>query len=542
MSELVITYNSGRTAHLTLGDRPLVIGRDLTCDLTIDDPSASRRHARFFKTPIGYILEDLGSKNGTMVNDETCGRHLLKDGDRALIGSTVAVFHDKDTSPLDGSLGANVLVADDEATGRATRYVGRDRELLIPQQRLKVIYDLSETLTRAQPRDTLLSDALQICFDNLKFERGAIGLRNLGQRSVEWPIVRNLRGAEGGLRISRSLLNRALEHGERAIFAGDSASGADPTVSMVQEGIRSAMCVPLLEGDTTLGVIYGDRTTTSTIYSDEDSDFLAGIARQVAIGLINCRLVEEQKEMARLKQEIELARSIQTDLFPSELPNRKELKVAAINDPGQRVSGDYYDVLDAGDGRVWCLMADVTGEGIAAALLMANLQAAVRVTIDETDDPGTLLERWNTLICRNTEASKFITCALALIDPATGSVRVSSAGHCQPLVVRNDGSEPSELTVEPGYPLGVVDTARYGTETVELGPDPFVYLCYTDGVTEAMNAAQDHFGKERLIASLRDIKDLNPTPLVKQVRRAVSQFAEGAKQSDDITLLAARVM
>ena len=302
MPELAITLADGRSIRHKLDRKPVVVGRDADCDLPIDDPSASRHHARFSWSAAGYIVEDLASKNGTLVNDAPCTHEPLRDGDRILIGSTLAYFRDETDQSTERRSTLSVHISEEETATHATRYVSRDRQLLLSQQRLEMIYELSERLTTLQSRDQLLESALQICCDALKFERGAIGVRRPNERHLDWPVVHNLPGGEGELRISRTLLNRALEHGERAIFTEDSAGGGDPTVSMVQQGIRSAMCVPLLAGDTTLGVIYGDRTTTSTTYSDEDIDFFAGIARQVSIGLINCRLVEEQREMVRLKR------------------------------------------------------------------------------------------------------------------------------------------------------------------------------------------------------------------------------------------------
>ncbi len=434
------------------------------------------------------------------------------------------------------------MIADeDEPTSHATRYVSKNRELLLPQRRLQMIYDLSQKLTTLQDRDELLQGALKICFDMLHFERGAIGVRPDKGKGLDWPTIQNLRGEGGELRISRTLLNRALEHGERAIFTEDDAGAADPTVSMVQQGIRSAMCVPLTHNDEILGVVYGDRTSTSTRYTEEDIDFFAGIAKQVSIGLINCRLVEEQKAMVQLRHEIELARNIQTGLFPVRLPNRANLKVAATNEPGNRVSGDYYDVFEAADGRCWVLIADVTGEGIAAALLMANLQAAVHMSIEGATDPGALLSKWNRLIFRNTGASKFITCSLVLIDPISRVLEVSSAGHNAPILVRSDATEPTELELEAGFPLGVVEQSVYKTHRIDCPDQPFFYFTFTDGVTEAMNRDQDQFGTSRLISCLSDAADLSPHSLIKHVRRCVTDFVDGAPQSDDLTMLAARV-
>lgn len=535
MAELIVTQPSGRTSRHALGARPLVMGRDAGCDLPIDDPSSSRRHARFSATGHGYLVEDLGSKNGTVVNDATCTSHVLRHGDRVLVGATLAVFQESEAASTYA-----VHVADDPHTSHATKYVSRDKELNLSKQRLGMIYELSERLTTLKGQDQLLDDAMSICFETLHFERGAIGVRRADQRAMDWPVVRNLFGAEGELTISRSLLSRALELGERAVFTEGDTGMADPTVSMVQHGIRSAMCVPLIHHEQVLGVVYGDRVRSSVSYSSEDVDFLAGIAQQISIGLINARLVEEQQRMIRLNHDIDMARKIQTGLFPAKMPNEEGLKIAALNDPGQRVSGDYYDVVELPDGRVWCLIADVSGEGLAAALLMANLQAAVRVTIDESDDPAVLLVRWNSLICRNAGSSKFITCLLILIDPRSRELRCASAGHFPPLIVESGEETPRELTLEPGFPLGVDAQSTYTTAVIQMARKPFLVLCYTDGITEAMNPQGEIFGATRLLEAIAQRGDLPPQSLLKQIRKQVAAFA-GPHQSDDITLLAARV-
>lgn len=516
-----------------MGEIPIVVGRDSACDVCIDDPAASRRHARFFKTETAFLVEDLGSKNGTLVNNMPCTRRELVSGDLIEIGSTMVTFR---TEP---AAGPQIVEEQDQPTSH-TRYVSRDRHLDLSLQRLEKIYELSDRLTRLQNRDELLDSAMEICVGELKFEGGAIGIKHTEGKGIDWPVVFNLAGVEGGLRISRTLLNRALEHGERAIFTEDGTGMADPTQSIVQQGIRSAMCVPLLNGDNVIGVIYGDRTSTSTSYHQEDIDFFAGIARQVSIGLINAQLLEEQRAMVRLNHEIDLARSIQTGLFPPGLPADDNLRVWATNEPGNKVSGDYYDVISAPDGRTWCLLADVTGEGVAASLLMANLQAAVRLTINEASEPGVLFDRWNRLICTNTESSKFITASLCLIDPDKRKMWVSSAGHCLPIIGRI-GKTPQELVLDSGLPLGIMEEVDFVTHEIDLGDEPCVYFVYSDGVTEAMNREQEQFGIPRLIEEMTELEDLNPNRLIKQIRRSVTRFADGAAQSDDITMLAAKI-
>lgn len=536
MPVLLITLSDGSEVRHVLGNRAAVIGREATCDIPIEDASASRRHARFVPGPDGFVVEDLESKNGTLVNDLPCTPVALRDGDRISIGSALAIFRE---SPTESQ--TSVVISDDLTQSHATHYVGREQRLALSQKRLEMIYEMGARLTTLQSQDQLFENAMDVCTETLQFERGVIGIRRRDSRVLDWPVVRHLRGPEGELKISRTLLNRALEHGERAVFADDGMCNTDPTVSMVQQGIRSAMCVPLVHGDETLGIIYGDRVSTSASYTNEDMDFLAGIAQQLAIGLINCRLMEDQKQMVQLERDIELARSIQTELFPADLPHRATLKIAALNNPGHRVSGDYYDVIETGDGRVWCVMADVTGEGMPAALLMANLQAAARVTIKEGSDPGTLLAEWNHLIHANTDSSKFITCLLVVIEPKEQRVQVASAGHHLPLVLRGTEEAPEELVADSGLPLGVSDTADFPTASVNMGPDPYLLFTYTDGVIEAMNADQQMFGTRRLIEALVENRQATPQRLVKQVRKSVATFAAGARQSDDITMLAVRV-
>ncbi|MCO6437790.1 MAG: SpoIIE family protein phosphatase [Phycisphaerae bacterium] len=536
MAELLITLADGRTRRVTCGPLPQVIGRDARCDIPIDDLSASRQHARISLGPIGYIVEDMGSKNGTLVNDAPCTGQPLRDGDRVLIGSTAITFRD---GPKESTTG--VIISDDETVTPATRYATRDRDLHLSQQRLKMIYELSERLTTLQGLTPLLNNAMDICFEMLHFERGAIGVRRPSGRLLDWPVVRNLRNSGGELTISRTLLRRALENGERAIFTPEDAAALDPTVSMIQQGIRSAMCVPLIHDDMTLGVIYGDRIQSAMGYAQEDIDFLAGIARQVSIGLINSRLADEQKRLERLSRDLELARKIQNGLLPTDLPDHDGLRVAALNEPGQLVSGDYYDVIETPDGRVWCLVADVTGEGVAAAMLMASLQAAVRVTIRESDDPAELLARWNRFLHRNTDRSRFITCLLMLLDPQRRTMRCASAGHFPPMIIRPEAKEIEEQEMETGYPLGIMEAETYPAYDIPLGDGPVSLLAYTDGVVEARDTEENMFGHASLVRAVQERTQLPPQALIKHVRKEVSHFVGAAAQSDDLTLLAARL-
>ena len=375
----------------------------------------------------------------------------------------------------------------------ATTFIGDSKALVLSQRRLEILYDLTDRLTRLRDRDDLLEDAMDVCCEMLRFERAAIAVKQPKGNLVDWPVVRNLRGQEGELTVSRTILSRALVQDERVIVNESDQSILDPTVSMVRNNIRSAMCVPLLSGDRNLGVIYGDRVTTGTTYAQDDIDFLAGIARLVTTGLINAQLMEEQKLKIQLENEMGMARQIQTGLFPATLPDRDEVKVAALNHPGFHVSGDYYDVVELDDGRVFFLIADVTGEGVAASLLMANLQAAVRITLPHCTSTGELLTQWNDLICANTDASRFITAIVGILDPSTRALDLGVAGHHMPHIVRPN-APCTNLSAEPEYPLGVIEEVKFESTQIVRNPGPCTLVTYSDGIIEAMSPTVEVYG------------------------------------------------
>jgi serine phosphatase RsbU (regulator of sigma subunit) len=537
VAELVITTAQGRTRTHRLGDGAVVLGRDPGCDIPLDDLGASRQHASIRCENGQYVLTDMGSKNGTYVNDLPIPRAALRSGDRILIGSAHVVFRDETVE----SGATSVIIADDEPGARPTTYRGDARDMELSQRRLQILYDLTERLTRLRDRDELLNDAMDVCFEMLRFERGAIAVRQHHGAMVDWPIVRNLRGREGELTVSRTILSSALTHNERVIV-NDTADGPiDPTVSIVRNNIRSAMCVPLLSGERNLGVMYGDRVTSGTTYSKEDIDFLAGIARLVTTGLINAQLVEEQKLKLQLESEMAMARQIQTGLFPKKRPQRADVRVHALNDPGYHVSGDYYDFLELSGDRLAFLIADVTGEGVAASLLMANLQAAVRMTLPSGRPLAALLNDWNALICANTDASRFITCLIGIVDPHARTLELGVAGHHLPHIVRL--GQPIETPeVEPDYPLGVIEDAHYRVWTVPLGDTPCTLVAYTDGVTEAPNPHEELYGTQRVSRVMDEATELDPKILVEALRNDVRRYGCGLPQGDDITIIAVQLM
>jgi sigma-B regulation protein RsbU (phosphoserine phosphatase) len=204
------------------------------------------------------------------------------------------------------------------------------------------------------------------------------------------------------------------------------------------------------------------------------------------------------------------------------------------------VSGDYYDYFLRRDGRIAVVIADVSGKGVPASLLMANLQAAVQLKLADETDLAATVDDLNALISRNLSESRFITAMFGLLDPAARKLTYVNAGHLPPYLIQENASADA-VKVPSGFPIGVVENARYEARELVFPDTPSTLLLYTDGVTEAMNEQGELFTDERLAALLRANLSQPPRELVTRVRRSIKQFTRSHPQTDDITLVALRL-
>jgi len=232
-------------------------------------------------------------------------------------------------------------------------------------------------------------------------------------------------------------------------------------------------------------------------------------------------------------KEVAEAREIQQGLLPKEIPQVRGYEIVDAWRPAHAVSGDYFDVLKFGEDQLALCIADVVGKGMPAALLMSNVQAAVKAFASEGVAPQELCEKVNGVVCRNIAASKFITFFYGLLDASRKRLRYANAGHNAPILVRRDGT--STRLAEGGAVLGVFPDWSYEQGEVGLETGDRVLL-FTDGVTEVRNAAGEEFGEERLIGVLTQHRRLGAAQLRQQVMGAVTEFSSGNFQ-DDVTLI-----
>ncbi len=296
--------------------------------------------------------------------------------------------------------------------------------------------------------------------------------------------------------------------------------------------------VPMRIQNQTKGVLAIGERITKLDFQDYDLEFLSTLGNEAMICLENARLFEETLEKQRLEEELALAREIQQNLLPRECIKLDRYDIDAINVPSFQVSGDYFDCFQLNSDKICLAIADVSGKGMGASLLMANLQAVLLALI-EPDAPLTeVVGKINNLIHRNTNYDKFITFFLGILDIKKNTFTYVNAGHNPPIRLKKDGMV--ELLEKGGLILGMMPNLSYQQETIMLEPGDWIVM-FTDGVTEAINAADEEFEEKRLIEVIRANKDISASFMKDQILKAVREFSVGQPQGDDITLLVLKV-
>ncbi|GJQ21864.1 MAG: hypothetical protein HBSIN02_22190 [Bacteroidia bacterium] len=321
---------------------------------------------------------------------------------------------------------------------------------------------------------------------------------------------------------------------KNAVVVDDVDKQRGPSAALLKEaGVE--LLIPMHTQNRTKGLILLGRKLGGAAYTKEDLEFLYSLGNLAMISIENARLFQETLEKQRLEDELKIAREIQQGLLPQTLPAISRLDLAAINVSSKQVGGDYYDVIRRSATEYVIAIGDVSGKGTPAALLMANVQAALRALVPLMHDLPQATARINEITCDNTGGDKFITFFWGLIDTERRTLRYVNAGHNPPFLLRKDGTV--ERLEKGGLILGIMKTtAPYEEEEVTLEEGDLLFL-FTDGVSEAMNAQGEDFTEERLEALLRSLRGSTAREVVQAVRAAIESFSEGIAQSDDVTML-----
>ena len=544
---LEVVSPDGARRYVRVTQMPFLIGRGAETGnhLQLADRRISRNCAAIVTKASKYYIEDRGQRRGLFVNGEKVESRELQDGDAITFG-------------LDDSYEIIYRSAANASTDSLPHLLTRIEHITSSEpgggglRKLNLLLEATTLLHSQLPLDTVLGHMLDHAVSVTDADRGLllevddkVGLKvRLARRS-------------GGMRLppesltpSQTAIQLALRR-QSAVITEDLAQAdmdLQAAQSIVAQRLRAVVVIPLYamsrantdqsminikRGDF-LGVLYLDSRRPAA-FSKLDRQILDALAADAASILDNARLVERERERQRLEQEIGIARDIQQALLPKNFRDYPHLSVSGINFPCLAVGGDYFDVFSLGENRTAFLLADVSGKGLGAALCTNLLQGALSGMTLGTD-PARVFNHVNRFLCDHSEIGRYATMFFGILDDR-GHLEYINAGHPSPFLIRRGIAE--DVFTEGSYPVGLVPEAEYTAVCLQLEPGDTLVL-FSDGVTEAMDPAEQLFGVPRLKDVLTGHMQTPLEELQQIVLQSVENFAHGASQADDLTLLLVR--
>jgi len=513
------------------------IGRSSRSDVHLPDATVSKSHAEIVRAGDGWLIRDLGSRNGTRVNGVEAREPMaIRDGDLLEIGKVmVRVGAEAVGSQTTGfaarDMSSAVRHQAQDLLARPTENVGSPRVV-------KLLAEAGRLLILPRPLRETCEEILSFVERAMPVSRLVLLLRE-GTTGEATPIASRIKGGRPGepLAISRSILRLVLDDCT-SVVTSDAAS--DPRFigqhSIVSQGVHSAMAVPLFDNEKVLGALYADSRIPGLVFEEEQLQLFTILANMAAMKITNARLLEAEQSRVRMAQEFATATRIQRALLPVAPESVPGWQFHARLETCYEVGGDLYDFHRRADG-IWVLMVgDVSGKGLGAALLMSSVLSSARVLYDTCERPLALAHKLNDAVVRSAAPGTFVTLFLAFLDPESGKMRYVNAGHNPPLLIRG---KDLRLLEDGGVPMGVLPTYPFEEGETDLAPGDLL-AAFSDGIPEATRGGE-FFDDERLRQALIELSTEQEIDRIGDgVVTRVAEFLAGEPRSDDITLLLAR--
>lgn len=314
---------------------------------------------------------------------------------------------------------------------------------------------------------------------------------------------------------------------------------ADSRLAEEIETRNTRLILPLRDADRLLGFMALSGKVSGANYSAEELNFLQVLSNQLVGALTNARLYAETVEKKRLEEEVAMARQIQLGLLPRSLPCTDHFSLAAHSTPSRTVGGDFYDVVEFPDGRYAVVIADASGKGMPAAMVITQIQAMLRSELNNNVDIRQALANVNNYLVTLTSSEKYATLCLGVFDSKTHSFEYVNAGHNYPALVR--GSGECELLTTGGMIVGAFPNAVYESATVRLQPQDFIFF-FTDGISETMNEEEEEYGEERLVEFLKTVRGASPEDIISETLAEVDRFYKEDPAHDDRTIVVLKAL
>lgn len=404
-------------------------------------------------------------------------------------------------------------------------------------QELAILNDIATAISSVYELHQVVELIVMKCVKHLKVEQGAVMLLNKEQSNNPFQTMVRQTDSQSdiipyhlGVQLSgwmlqnqKPLIVNDFQHDERFNV------GNNPDFP-----IRSLLSVPLRLKGEMIGLLNVFNKRERSGFTDEDQKLLSIIAAQSAQVIENARLYEEEQALMRMEEDLRVAYDIQVNLLPREDPQIEGYDIAGKSIPARKVGGDYYDFIEINDHRLAFCLGDISGKGIPASLLMANLQATLRSQTLFENSSKVCLERSNKLLFRSTDIQKFATLFYGILDMKTHTIEYSKAGHEAPFLL--DPNLNIKRLNTGGTILGFMEDSKYKEETIPFNPGETLVI-YSDGITEAMNKEDEEFGEARLEAVIQKDILVSSRELIGRIIQAARNFAGERPQMDDMTVM-----
>jgi serine phosphatase RsbU (regulator of sigma subunit) len=523
-----------------LAEGVYLIGRSDDATLRIPKPSISRHHAEIRVLGGNITVQDLGSHNGTRVNGATVeGTMVLQTGDLLELANLTFRLEGPESTQQGLSVTGQSVIPNAEISWdevRSARGQKKDLQSLL----FRVLAEAGDLLTIPRSPEEMYDPILDLVETALlKPERIFVLLvEEIGQEPVHAASrIKGYRGEES-LVLSRTMIQQVIED-KKSFLASDSLdqTDMDGMMSMISQGIRSAIAVPLFDNEDVIGILYADDSRPQRTFSRDQLAAFTLLANTIAVALTHARYHEMEAEKRRQDAEVSAAEDILANILPKSLPPLEGYDVLANLEPCFEVGGDLYFAQPLEDGKYAFLVGDVTGKGLGAALLVSHIMSLTRFMLSEGWEPASLVEQLSrqTFLC--TDFVRFATFFLGYLDPATGHIQYVNAGHNPPYLVRQNGEVEECPTC--GLPVGMMEDSKYRSGEITLGSGDLLAV-FSDGIPEAQTLEDEEYGEENFKNLLVTRRTEPLDQIFTVLQDELAKFRGEAPIGDDVTLLTLR--
>lgn len=407
---------------------------------------------------------------------------------------------------------------------------------------LSSINQLANIINSTMPVEKILNRVVEMSVKAIKAEQGTISL--LDEKQAADPFKTLIRKVDmtqpqAQFRLDDHLSGWMIANRRPLLINDLSADQAFRGYQPTNQSIRSLLSVPLLCKGKLIGVVNLFNKKETGVFTEDDQRLFAIIASQSAQVIENARLYEEEKRLRKFEHELQMAREIQEGLLPKTIPETKRLDIASYFNPATQVGGDYFDYFQLDENQIGMVMADVSGHGTSAALVMTMVKGIMHAITHNFQSPDAVLTELNKIVNKIGPREKFVTMAFLVFDLKKNELRFSNAGH-NPLLYYQKKEKSCDMIELRGPALGLSKLSVYQDKSFKLNSGDVV-LIYTDGLTEAFNKKAEMFEESRLRDAVTAASSKRSADIVEQVKSAIFKFTDGAQQSDDMAMIAVKV-